>query len=181
MTVLRRNTRKTPLVYPLNGKNHLKQIKGDQTMTLVKFNKTDNLPNFIDRFFQGDPFLSSEIFNQHKGLQHAMPAVNIAEQTDAFIVELAVPGRKKEDFSIEVHEQTLTIKGESKAEQEEKNNQGRYTRREFSYHAFSRSFQLPQTIDPQRIDAQYEAGVLQITLAKKEEAKDKGPRNIAIR
>lgn len=150
-------------------------------MTLVKFNKTENLPSFIDRFFQGDPFLSGEFFNQHKSIHHHMPAVNIAEHADAFVVELAVPGRKKEDFSIEVHEQTLTIKGESKMENEEKDNQGRFTRREFGYQAFSRSFQLPLTIDAQRIDAQYEAGVLQITLAKKEEAKDKGPRSIEIR
>lgn len=150
-------------------------------MTLVKFNKADSLPSFIDRFIQNDPFLNSEFFNQNKAMLQGMPSVNIIENKDAYVVELAVPGRKKEDFSLEVHDQTLTIKGASKSESEDKEAQGRYTRREFGYQAFSRSFQLPQTIDAQRIEAQYDAGVLHITLAKKEEAKDKGPRSIEIR
>lgn len=149
-------------------------------MTLVKFNKAENFPSFIDRFFQGDPFLNSEFFNQNKPYHHSMPAVNIAENKDAYLVELAVPGRKKDDFSIEVHDQTLTVKGMAKTEDEHKDSAGRFTRREFGFQAFSRSFQLPQTIDAERIEAQYEAGVLQISLAKKEEAKDKGPRTIAV-
>jgi len=150
-------------------------------MTLVKFNKADQMPSFIDRFFQGDPFLNSDFFAGNKPLHLSMPPVNIAEHKDAYLVELAVPGRKKEDFNIEIHEQTLTISSAVKTESEDKDAQGKYPRREFGYQAFSRSFQLPQTIDPLRIEAQYEAGVLHITLAKKEEAKDKGPRTIEIR
>jgi HSP20 family protein len=150
-------------------------------MTHVKINKAEDLSSYIDRLFQSDPFLQGDFFTSNKPLHLSMPAVNIAENTDAYVVALAVPGRKKEDFSLALNAQTLTIKGAAKTENDEEDTHGRFTRREFGYQAFSRSFQLPQTVDPQRIDAQYEAGILQITLAKKEEAKDKGPRTIAIR
>ncbi len=149
-------------------------------MTLVKFNKSETLPNFIDRFFQGDPFPGTDFFQASHLPQMKLPAVNILEKADSFLVELAVPGRKKEDFKIELNDQLLTISSETSTEKEEKDKDGKFTRREFGFQTFSRSFTLPQSIDAQRIEARYEDGVLRLELAKKEEAKEKGPRLIDI-
>ena len=74
----------------------------------------------------------------------------------------------------------LTISAESHGKHEEKNGEGRYTRREFSYRSFSRSFTLPNTVEADRIDARYQDGILHLEIPKKEEAKRKGPRQIAI-
>ncbi len=147
-------------------------------MTLVKFQKPQTLPDFIDRFFNSDPFFGNDLLRN--AATSFVPAVNIRENSEGFTLELAVPGRKKEDFKIELHEQTLTISSEKKEQHEETDAHGKFTRREFGYSSFSRAFHLPHSIDAQRIEAVYEDGVLRITLAKKEEAKDKGPRQISI-
>lgn len=146
-------------------------------MTRFAINKNNTLPTFIDRFFQLDPFFNGENWGN---LSAELPAVNIQETDQGFVLELAVPGRKKEDFKIELNEQTLRISSEQRKEEAEKSEDGRYTRREFAFQAFSRSFQLPQSIDNQAIEARYEAGILRIQLHKKEEARVKGPRLIDI-
>lgn len=146
-------------------------------MTRIAFNKNNTVPTFIDRFFQLDPFFNGEVLGN---MSNDLPAVNIQETAQAFVLELAVPGRKKEDFKIELNDQTLRISSEQRMQEEEKSEDGRYTRREFGYQAFSRSFQLPQSIDSQAIEARYEAGILRILLHKKEEAREKGPRLIDI-
>lgn len=146
-------------------------------MTRIAINKNNALPTFIDRFFQLDPFFNGESWGN---LSAELPAVNIQETDQGFVLELAVPGRKKEDFKIELNEQTLRISSEQHKQEAEKSEDGRFTRREFGYQAFSRSFQLPQSIDSQAIEARYEAGILRIQLHKKEEARVKGPRLIDI-
>lgn len=107
-----------------------------------------------------------------------VPAVNIKNTEKCFELELAVPGAKKKDFTIEVDHDVLTISSEVKSENEEA--QEHYTRREFSHAAFKRTFTLPDTVDASKIDATYEAGILKLTLFKKQETLPKPKRVIAI-
>lgn len=147
-------------------------------MTLVKFNQRNSLPSFVDRFFHTDPFkLADEMWSQE---HRFVPAVNIRETENAFVVELAAPGRRREDFKVEVHDQVLTISGESKHGKEEKDAAGKYNRREFGYERFQRAFSLPEQVADENILAKYEAGVLLIELPKREEARQKSPRLIDI-
>ncbi len=90
---------------------------------------------------------------------------------------MAAPGLNKEDFNISVEKNTLTINANKEANTEEGN---KYRRKEFSYLSFHRTFHLPNTIDSNAITAKYENGILQLTLSKKEEAKEKPARNIEI-
>ena len=114
------------------------------------------------------------------GPNMTMPSVNIKETGDAYYVEMAAPGMKKSDFDIELDNNILTIKSEKKMEDELKEGE-HYTRKEFSYQAFQRSFNLNKKIvDDAKINARYADGILSIMLPKKEEAKDKPARRIKI-
>ena len=104
--------------------------------------------------------------------------VNIRESDDAFIVEMAVPGLKKSDFQLNLEKQNLSISMERKEENERQEE--RFTRREFGYSSFKRTFTLPETVDDEKINASYEQGILSILLPKKEEAKQKPARSIEI-
>ncbi|SEN09224.1 heat shock protein Hsp20 [bacterium A37T11] len=136
-------------------------------MTLVKFNGNQHkavnpwVNNLFDSLFTDslgrDPFVAK------------VPAVNIAEKEDAYQIELAAPGLAKEDFKINVEDDVLTISAEKKSESEEEGK--RYSKREYSYSSFQRSFTLPDSIDQEKIEASYKDGVLFLTVAKKEEAK----------
>lgn len=106
------------------------------------------------------------------------PAVNIAEEADKFVIELAAPGFGKNDFKINVKNQVLTISSTREAKKEDK--EYNYTRKEFSYSSFSRSFGLPESIDSDSISATYADGILYVSVPKKEEAKVKPAREIAI-
>lgn len=109
-----------------------------------------------------------------------MPAVNIVENKDDFAVSLAVPGMKKEDFSIDVEGNMLSISCDKEEKKEEK--EARFTRKEYNYSSFSRSFTLPEDVNREKIDARYEEGVLKLVLPKKEEArKIAGSKHIAVR
>ncbi len=97
-----------------------------------------------------------------------------------FEVEVAAPGLKKDDFKVELDGNMLTISSEKKNEWEEKEDE-RYTRREFSYQSFQRSFQLPRdVVDENKIQAKYDNGVLHLVIPKKEHAKQRPPRMIKI-
>lgn len=100
-----------------------------------------------------------------------VPPVDIYEDGNRVVLKLEVPGMKQEDLSIQMENNTLTIQGERKFEKEteEKN----YHRVERRYGSFARSFTLPNTVDPEKVQAQYDAGVLSIELAKRPEAKPK--------
>ena len=109
-----------------------------------------------------------------------IPAVNIRETKDNFEVELAAPGMKKEDFKVELDGNQLTISSE-RSTNEEHTEENRYTKREFSYQSFQRTFQLPKdVVDAERIEARYVNGLLQLIVPKKEEAKQRPPRTIQI-
>lgn len=110
--------------------------------------------------------------------QQSFPAVNVIEIEDAFKIELAAPGLKKEDFKVNVHENTLTISTEKKEEKTE--NVEKYTRKEFNFSTFKRSFALPKNVDGEKIVAIYNDGVLGLELPKKEQEKPKEPRLIEI-
>ncbi|MCB0464092.1 MAG: Hsp20/alpha crystallin family protein [Aequorivita sp.] len=118
------------------------------------------------------------VFSQNFNTGMSLPKVNIKETADAYFVEMAVPGLKKSDFQIDLENQVLSISTEVEEKKEEK--EGNYTRREFGYSSFKRSFTLPETVDDGKIKANYNEGILSIHLPKKEEAKQKPPRNIQI-
>ena len=136
--------------------------------TLVKRNG-GLFPSFSD-LFDTDRFFDSDLFSFGGGMQipsRWVPAVNIMESPKEFKFTLSAPGMKKSDFKIHVENDVLTISAEKKEEsKEEKEN---YTRREFFYGSFKRSFNLPEGVNGEKIDAHYENGILALTLPKKEE------------
>ena len=142
-------------------------------MNLIKRN-TVPFPSIIDELLKPDWLGGMQNFNAN------IPAVNIKETDTNFGIELAAPGKTKEDFNIEIDHNVLTISSEEKTEKEEKDNQGKYTRREFSYSSFRRAFTLPESVNAESINATYENGVLHVTLPKREEALPKPKRLIEI-
>src|ERR1700709_569438 len=137
-------------------------------MTLVKFNnghKTNAVnPWFSDVF---DSLINDSRLNDR--FINKIPAVNIAETENEFHIELAAPGLKKEDFKINLDKNVLSVSAEKKAENEEESK--KYSKREYSYNSFVRSFTLPESADYSKIDAEYTDGVLKLNVTKKEEAK----------
>lgn len=108
-----------------------------------------------------------------------VPAVNITENENGYEVSLAAPGLKKDDFKIAVDGNMLTISSEKEENKEEKEK--KFTRKEYSYSSFRRSFTLPEEINREKIAAGYEEGVLKIALPKKEEAKKESAKQIAVK
>ena len=141
---------------------------------LVRYENKPVMPKLFDEFFGRG--LMSDIYN--RGLFSDMPSANIVDEKDKFIIELAAPGLEKEDFKINVEDKTLSISVEKEEKKEEDDN--KYTKKEFSYTAFSRSFNLPETINIEKIEASYKKGILNVHLPKKEEAIVKPAREIKI-
>ncbi|MEW6470187.1 MAG: Hsp20/alpha crystallin family protein [Bacteroidota bacterium] len=137
-------------------------------MSLIKTRKNRDLyPSLLSDFFATDRFFSPGWLERESG--QTVPSVNIRENGKEFHVELAVPGFSKTDFKISVEDNVLTISAEKKEEEKEENE--RFTRKEFSYNSFSRSFTLPQTVNADKVDARYADGILKLCIPKKEEAK----------
>lgn len=130
----------------------------------------------IENFFN-EPFLPKSLLAE-KTLFGKMPATNIRETDKEYIIELAAPGLKKKDFLVDVDNGSLEIKVEKEDEKEEKEEQ--FTRREYSYNAFYRSFVLPETVNAEKIEARYEDGILKVQLPKIAEAKRKAVKEIAV-
>lgn len=149
-------------------------------MTIVKRNGNpqNSFPSLFNDFFTSNMFDWGESNFSNTGT--TIPAVNIKETNQAFEVEMAAPGMKKNDFKIELEGNLLTISSETSNQTEEKEGD-RYSRREFSYLSFQRSFTLAKDVlDAEKIKAKYENGILQLSIPKKEEAKQKLPRLIQI-
>lgn len=108
------------------------------------------------------------------------PSVNIIEHKDNYHIEMAAPGLKKEDFHIRIDKDQLVIESKIEKSEEATDHQGKYTRREFQYGSFKRSFHLSDKINSDKINASYTDGILVLTIEKREEAKEKAPRNIEI-
>lgn len=130
-------------------------------------------PSLIDDFINTDWNLKVPTFSG------TVPAVNIKELDSQFEIELAVPGMNKDDFEIEVEDGVLSIS--STQEEEQVNEKGKFTRREFSYSSFRRSFTLPDSVDPTKIDATYKEGMLLVLLPKHKEAQPQPKKLIKIR
>ncbi|MBB6682711.1 Hsp20/alpha crystallin family protein [Aequorivita sp. 609] len=128
------------------------------------------LPNLLDNIF-----LENRLDRLNNYETFSNPAVNIIENLSNFVIELAAPGLHKENFSIEVEEDTLKIaykEVKESQEQEQKNdNAVQYKRREFNFGSFEKSFKLPENVKVEDILANYEDGVLKVTLPKMEEKK----------
>jgi len=108
-----------------------------------------------------------------------LPNVNISEDKSSYNLELAAPGLQKKDFKIDVEGNLLTIsaqKEESKEEKEEK-----YTRKEYNYSSFSRSFTLPEEVQQDKIEASYDNGILKLALPKNEKASQKNQKTISVK
>lgn len=146
-------------------------------MSIVKRNSgRSTLPGLWDGFFNRDVFGWDSNFI---GEGQSMPAVNIKEKDDQFEVEMAAPGMKKSDFKIQLDGTALTISSENRTENKEED--GEYSRREFSYQSFYRTFHLPKdVVDSDKIKARYEDGVLKLEIPKREEAKEKPARTIDV-
>jgi len=149
--------------------------------TLVRTNGSlfPAIPSLLNDFF-ADDWLNSSLANW-KSTGATLPAVNVRETNDDFRIEVAAPGMKRDDFKVELDNNVLTISSEREDSREEKGNDGNFTRREFSYQSFQRSFTLPENqVEGDKIAARYVDGILQITVPKKEEAKVKPAKQIAV-
>lgn len=148
-------------------------------MSLIKRNGSliPSIPSLFDDFF------SRELFNwgnnNFSSTNTTVPAINIQEKADHFEVELAAPGMEKKDFNITLDGSVLTISSVKEHADEKKTDN--YTRREFSYQSFQRSIELPKdVVEGEKIKANYENGLLRLTIPKKEEVKRKAPKQIQI-
>ncbi|MGZ3866690.1 MAG: Hsp20/alpha crystallin family protein [Bacteroidia bacterium] len=144
-------------------------------MSLLKENTTNLFPALSD-FFETDKWLTPDKF--FKGFHASLPAANVSETDKSYKIELAIPGFKKEEVKVNLENEILTIEAENKTEKEEKGE--KFTRKEFSYGTFSRSFQLPKAANSDKIEAKYENGLLKLEIPKKEEAINKAKKEIKI-
>ncbi len=126
-----------------------------------------------------DNLIENSLFNQNSNghSEKTIPAVNLSEDNDKFYIELAAPGLKKETFNIKLVKNKLTVSTNIEKTETDK----KFSRIEFGYNSFSRTFTLPSIADFNKIDATYIDGILNITIAKKEEAKELAERNIEIK
>lgn len=135
-------------------------------MTLIKSNES-LIPIGLDNFFTDDNFFNNKWLERK--LKHTLPAVNIKENKNEYTIEFASPGFSKKDFKIDIDENVLTISAQSDSEIIDENQN--YSRREFSYNSFSRSFTLPKTANTDKIDAKYYDGILKLSIPKNEHSK----------
>jgi len=148
-------------------------------MNLIRFNRPSNTKTFshvMDEFFNKS---FPEVFNSE--LNWNTPSTNIKETDTAFTIEMAVPGIDKNNIDIRVEKDQLIVESKHSSEIVEENEDDHYTRREFNYGAFRKSFYLNEKIDANKIDALYKDGILYIDLEKKDEAKTREPRNIIVK
>ena len=122
-------------------------------MSLIRRNNLfPAVQNLFDDFLTRD---FAQLAMQNSLTNTTIPAVNIKETSENFEVEMAAPGMKKEDFKIQLENNQLTISSEKESEEEER-EENRYTKKEFSYQAFQRTFQLPRdVVDVEKIEARY--------------------------
>lgn len=146
-------------------------------MALVNWRRNDWFPSFntmVDNFF-GD---TDDFFKGWPRASETIPAVNVVDSKEGYKLEVAAPGMKKEDFKVEVKNSMLTISAEGKQEKEEKKDD--YTRKEFSYTSFSRSFWLPENVNADAIKATYNDGLLCLNVPKVKAVAEPEVKKIAI-
>src|SRR5689334_768685 len=147
--------------------------------TLVRQNATlfPSLPSLIEDFFNRD--WDSTLADRNYSA--TLPAVNIVETNEDYIIDVAAPGMKRDEFKVELDNNVLTISSQREEKQEQHDEGRSYTRREFNYQSFQRSFTLPENkVEGEKISARYVDGILHITVPKKEDAKVKPIKQITI-
>jgi len=144
-------------------------------MTLIRrfHNQYPDISTMLESLFDNSSYSSTP-------QNRTAPAINVRENEDEYNIEVAAPGLKKDNFKVEINNSILSIsyEDESKKEVEEQN----YTRKEFTYNNFCRSFSIPRTeVDDSKIDASYKDGILTVRLQKRDELKPKPSRMISIK
>lgn len=148
------------------------------TLTKRNGNLAHSFPGLFDDFFTRNLFDWG--LSNHSNTGTTIPAINIKENADMYQVMVAAPGMQKEDFKIELNNNTLTISSEKKSEHDTKDG-GHYSRKEFSYQSFQRTFELAkEVVDADNIRARYENGILYLHIPKREEVKQQPARLIEI-
>jgi len=146
-------------------------------MSIIKRKNTNNLfPSFLD------DMLGNDLLNPSADLGNVgfnVPAANIREYEDKFVLELAAPGKSKKDFNVELDNDVLTVSAEKVDKKEDKDDVN-FTRKEYSYESFTRSFTIPESVDSSKIKANYQNGILKFDLLKRDEAKTQPKRMIEI-
>jgi len=136
--------------------NLMKPILRDPDWFMTPFRR------LMENFWDTEKFFDDELVRRD-----FMPAVNIKDDNKTFEIEVAAPGMKKEDFKVTVENGMLVIAAERKEEKEEK--EVNYTRREFAFNAFRRTFLLPENVDAEKIEAKYDNGILHLFMKKTKE------------
>lgn len=152
-------------------------------MSALTLKRRSLLPTITSNFFNGGSLLSPNFFDIDSDfldfdIADRIPSVNIKENTKDFAIEMAVPGMEKEDFKISIENDMLNISSEKEEEKREENEN--YTRKEYAYNSFSRSFRLPENCLSDKIDAKYEKGILHVSIPKKEVTIKKTPKEIKV-
>jgi HSP20 family protein len=147
-------------------------------MALARRNNTfSSLPSLFDRFFN-EGLMDWNNLN-YSTTDTTIPAVNVKEDENKYSIEVAAPGMKKDDFDVKLENDMLTISSERKEEKDD-SDEG-FTRKEFSYQSFQRSFTLPEGhILTDKISAKYNDGILHIELPKRDEVKPQPAKTIKI-
>jgi HSP20 family protein len=145
-------------------------------MTLVKKSDWPSLINnsLLSDFFDGERFFDSDWLRKQ-----SVPAANVKENETHFEIEVAAPGLSKKDFKVTAENGMLKISSERQEQKEEKEKD--YTRREFSYSSFCRSFTLPENVNEDDVKATYEDGILKLRVAKKVIGQPKAKKAIDVR
>ena len=141
-------------------------------MNLVRKHNSPFFPALFDEWLSNEWLPSSTLPTKQ------LPAVNIQETDTSFLLELAAPGFKKEDLQVEVEKDILSISSKSDAAAEE---DAQYTRKEYGYRSFRRTFTIPESVDSKKIEAQYKEGILEVKLPKKKEMLQEAKKSIRIR
>lgn len=157
-------------------------------MNLQKENKTTTRQRDRDWFEHGfalpavfDDFITRDLFRPSFSTTGvSTPAVNIIESNDDFRLEMVAPGMKKENFKVQVDSGMLTVSYEHTDNREGERRDWKYTRHEYNYHSFSRSFTLPDTVEAEKIQANYTDGILNLVIPKRDDARTKPPRKIVV-
>jgi len=145
-------------------------------MSLIKRSDWPSLVNgtWLSDFFDNDRYFDSDWMKKQ-----SMPAVNVRESDKDFEIEVAAPGLTKKDFKVTVDNGVLTLSSEKEEEKEQKEKN--YTRREFSYSAFTRSFTLPENVNEEDVKANYQDGILKLNVAKKSITVSKAKKAIEVK
>ncbi|WP_179344951.1 Hsp20/alpha crystallin family protein [Winogradskyella ursingii] len=149
--------------------------RGSDSNNNTGFRTLPSISSWLDDVINNN-FGTEFMSNFNTGM--TLPSVNVKDSDEEYIVEMAVPGLKKSDFDINIDNKLLSISAELQTDSEEEDDN--YTRREFGYSSFKRTFSLPETIETEKISAKYNDGILKVNLPKREEAKKKPLKQIKV-